>query len=158
MNGVDVFIVGGGPAGIATALALDSGQRTLIADQRKAPWRKPCDGVLTPASQSVLKAIGIDPIRDFGARPVPALRVIDSDNGRESEITLSGHVIVPRSALDERLQRLAKARDNIRFLDSTRVLRICPHGEGFAIEVLREGRCVEIRPRLLVDASGAFGF
>lgn len=157
MNDTDVLIIGGGPAGTSAALALDAGQRAVIVDKRKAPWSKPCDGVLTPASQSVLKSFGIDPIRDLGANSVPMLRVLDFDNGRESQICLPNHLIVPRMALDQTLQRQVADRTDVEFLDSTWVLRVHPDAEGFTMDVLREGKRSELRTRLLVDASGAYG-
>src|SRR5438093_13069045 len=47
----DVIVVGGGPAGAAVALTQPPGRRILIVDRRRAPWRKPCDGILTPMSR-----------------------------------------------------------------------------------------------------------
>ena len=56
----DVLVVGGGPAGIATAIAASlKGLRVTVVDARKPPIDKPCGEGLLPEAVSVLHHLGI---------------------------------------------------------------------------------------------------
>jgi len=58
--GADVLVVGGGPAGIATAIAASlKGLRVVVADARRPPIDKPCGEGLLPKAVEALKQIGI---------------------------------------------------------------------------------------------------
>ena len=57
---VDVFVVGGGPAGLAAAIvARGLGFRVAVADVLRPPIDKPCGEGLMPDSQEELKSLGI---------------------------------------------------------------------------------------------------
>jgi menaquinone-9 beta-reductase len=59
-NGTDIFIVGGGPAGLAAAIAArDRGFRVLVADSSLPPIEKPCGEGLMPDALSVLRRLGV---------------------------------------------------------------------------------------------------
>ena len=56
----DVFIVGGGPAGLATAIAIrERGLRVAVADQARPPIDKACGEGLMPQTVTELKALGV---------------------------------------------------------------------------------------------------
>jgi flavin-dependent dehydrogenase len=56
----DAFIVGGGPAGLATAIALrQRGLRVTVADLAKPPIDKTCGEGLMPQTVSALKGFGV---------------------------------------------------------------------------------------------------
>lgn len=56
----DVFIAGGGPAGLAAAIALrQRGADVLVADSLRPPIDKPCGEGLMPDSRSALTALGV---------------------------------------------------------------------------------------------------
>ncbi len=60
MSGVDVLIVGGGPAGLAAALALRKrGARVTVADGLKPPIDKACGEGLMPDSLAELARLGV---------------------------------------------------------------------------------------------------
>ncbi|MDR3674396.1 MAG: NAD(P)/FAD-dependent oxidoreductase [Acidobacteriota bacterium] len=56
----DVFIVGGGPAGLATGIAIrQRGMRVMVADSAKPPIDKACGEGLMPQTVAALKGLGV---------------------------------------------------------------------------------------------------
>ena len=61
MSEIDVFVVGGGPAGLAVAVAASRrGMRVVVADGEKPPIDKPCGEGLMPDSRASAQRLGID--------------------------------------------------------------------------------------------------
>ena len=59
---LDVLIVGGGPAGLMTALLAErAGLRSLVLEPRRGPIDKACGEGLMPAAVDALAAVGVDP-------------------------------------------------------------------------------------------------
>lgn len=59
-NATDVFVIGGGPAGLAAAIAArQQGLRVLVADGAKPPIDKACGEVLMPDAIAALAGLGI---------------------------------------------------------------------------------------------------
>ncbi len=59
-NATDVFVIGGGPAGLAAAIAArQQGLRVLVADGAKPPIDKACGEVLMPDAITALAGLGI---------------------------------------------------------------------------------------------------
>jgi menaquinone-9 beta-reductase len=57
----DVLVVGGGPAGLAVAIAASlKNLRVTVVDSRKPPINKPCGEGLLPEAVSVLRRLGVD--------------------------------------------------------------------------------------------------
>jgi flavin-dependent dehydrogenase len=68
-NSCDVLIVGGGPAGLAAAIALRlQGADVLVADALKPPIDKACGEGLMPDARRDLAALGVDCEPSDGAR------------------------------------------------------------------------------------------
>ncbi len=60
LNSTDVFVVGGGPAGLAVAIAArQQGLRVVVADGAKAPIDKACGEVLMPDALAALERLGV---------------------------------------------------------------------------------------------------
>jgi flavin-dependent dehydrogenase len=58
----DVFVIGGGPAGLAAAIASrHKGFKVTLADSRQPPIDKACGEALLPEAAAALRALGIDP-------------------------------------------------------------------------------------------------
>ncbi len=68
ISGIDVLIVGGGPAGLTTALALrQRGARVTVADALHPPVDKTCGEGLMPDSLRELRRLGVElPTQDGG--------------------------------------------------------------------------------------------
>lgn len=61
MFDTDVFVAGGGPAGLATALALRAkGLDVMVADASRPPIDKACGEGLMPDSLAALRSLGVD--------------------------------------------------------------------------------------------------
>jgi len=65
MEHKDVVIVGSGPAGVATALALDKidpeiAQQTVVLEARRHPREKVCAGCVTGRGLNLFKSLGVD--------------------------------------------------------------------------------------------------
>jgi menaquinone-9 beta-reductase len=59
-NSTDVFVIGGGPAGLATAIAArQQGLRVVVADGAKPPIDKACGEVLMPEAITALERLGV---------------------------------------------------------------------------------------------------
>lgn len=60
-SGCDVFVVGGGPAGLAAAIALrQRGAEVTVADAQRPPIDKPCGEGLMPDSRRELARLGVE--------------------------------------------------------------------------------------------------
>jgi 2-polyprenyl-6-methoxyphenol hydroxylase-like FAD-dependent oxidoreductase len=81
-SSTDVFIVGGGPAGLAAAIALrNKGFRVTVADGARPPIDKACGEGLMPDTLAALGELGvtIDPREGF---PFRGVRFIEAGSGQ----------------------------------------------------------------------------
>lgn len=73
----DVFIVGGGPAGLAAAIALRlQGLQVVVADRARAPVDKCCGEGIMPHGVDALKALGVE-LPDKSAVPFSGIRFVE---------------------------------------------------------------------------------
>lgn len=102
----DVVIIGAGPAGCATAIALaDAGFAVTIVEQRRLPRPKTCAGLLSPRAILHLGDLGIDAAGLDGAHRIDELDFVIDDRHRRlawpDHPDLVDHgVAVPRHSLD----------------------------------------------------------
>jgi flavin-dependent dehydrogenase len=60
LNSTDVFVIGGGPAGLAAAIAArQQGFRVVVADGAKPPIDKACGEALMPDAIAALEKLGV---------------------------------------------------------------------------------------------------
>jgi flavin-dependent dehydrogenase len=77
---IDLLVVGGGPAGLVTALHADrAGLRTIVVEPRPTPVDKACGEGLMPAAVRALAELGVDP-------PGQPFRGIRYTDGRRSAV------------------------------------------------------------------------
>lgn len=61
MSEADVFVIGGGPAGLAAAIAsARRGMKVVVADGGRPPIDKPCGEGLMPDSRSLVSGLGVN--------------------------------------------------------------------------------------------------
>jgi geranylgeranyl reductase family protein len=108
---VDLLVVGGGPAGAATAItAAGAGLSVLVCDKAAFPRDKTCGDGLTADALRRLEALGLAVTDVEGFTPVTDV-VVRSPSGRVVELPLptSGlyAAVAPRASLDAALFALA---------------------------------------------------
>ena len=92
LNSTDVFVIGGGPAGLATAIAARrQGFRVVVADGAKPPIDKACGEALMPDAITALERLGIAvPVAE--ARPVCGVRFLGSGLSAEADFLSLIHI------------------------------------------------------------------
>lgn len=108
----DLLVLGGGPAGAATAaLAAGEGARVLLVEREVFPRDKVCGEFLSAEALPVLGALGLeDALRDAGAAILDRCRVSEP-GGRTLEAPLpQAGLGVSRAMLDQSLLELARRR------------------------------------------------
>ena len=165
----DILILGGGLVGNSLACALEGRGYRIGLVEASAPHASPPGFderklALSAASLNALAAIGVlaglatapSPIRkihvsrtgDFGA-----VRLRADEFGREA----FGGVVLARElglALEARLAALS----DLRLLRPATVAGLRLHGDGYAVEIQREGQAQTLTTRLLVAADGTRSF
>ncbi|MFF5505069.1 NAD(P)/FAD-dependent oxidoreductase [Streptomyces roseolus] len=79
---IDLLVVGGGPAGLATAIhGARRGLDVMVAEPRPAPVDKACGEGLMPSAVRALDALDVR----VPGRPLRGIRYVDAEGGRRAE-------------------------------------------------------------------------
>ncbi|GAA0593115.1 NAD(P)/FAD-dependent oxidoreductase [Streptomyces crystallinus] len=79
---IDLLVVGGGPAGLATAIhAVRRGFDVMVAEPRPSPVDKACGEGLMPSAVHALHALGMS----VPGRPLRGIRYLDAADGQYAE-------------------------------------------------------------------------
>ena len=156
----DVVVVGGGPAGLSTAIAMaQSGVKTALV-ARRAPYADNRTTALLGGSVDFLEQLGVWPRCKDKAAPLQAMRLVD-DTGRlirapevrfscdEIGLDAFGYNIDNRSLIVALEQRAAELPDLARFDDEADT--VSP--EESTVEV-RAGQGKSVSARLVIGADG----
>jgi len=162
-----VIIVGGGPAGSATAFYLArSGIDVLLLDRARFPRDKPCSEYMSPQASRILDDMGVlERIEDAGAAHLGGMRVRapngTSFHGRYADV--EGHrgfrdrgLALRRTVLDGILLETARAA-GARVRESTRVISLARDMSGRVIgaDVLGDdGATRTLHASLVIGADG----
>ncbi len=131
----DIVIVGGGPAGATTAIALaraapDLARRVVIVEKEKYPREKFCAGAVGRRGWAILERLGAVP-------EVPSVRIEGiSVRVRDGEIAARpGNLgaVIRRLEFDHALVRIA-AGLGVRLVEGTRVTGVERAGDGVRLE------------------------
>ena len=151
----DAVVVGGGPAGSATAARLaGAGHRVLLLDRERFPRAKPCGECLNPAAVETLRSLGAlervlaaphAPIAGWCIRPHPGEPFTGSFRRGEEGVAIS-RAVLDHLLLAVAAERGAELRTGARVVDLLR-----DRGRVAGVR-LRGGE--ELRARLVIGADG----
>ena len=166
MTARDVVVVGGGPAGSATAILLaERGLDVLLLDKARFPRPKVCGEYLSPEGARLLDRLGVlKAVDDAGAQPLSGMRIVAPDGttlvGRYPTAgAFRGYrdhaLALPRETLDRILLERARSLP-IDVRERHRVTGLVIEGDRIAGVRAEDadGRPFETRARLTVGADG----
>jgi menaquinone-9 beta-reductase len=144
-NPVDVFIIGGGPAGLATAIAARRrGLSVVLADGTVPPIDKPCGEGLMPDGVEALHHLGIT-IPEGQAYPFRGIRFVSDGTKAEAEFPRGTAYGIRRTDLHRAMLDHAAAC-GVQMLWQAAVTGLHPEGALVAGEL--------VRARWVVGADG----
>ena len=109
MKRIETVIVGGGPAGAATACGLASmGREVMLVERAGAPHHKVCGEFLSIETQAQLRRLGVDPM-SLGAVPIDHVAVYSSARSVMAELPFRA-LSLSRYRLDDTLLCRAQER------------------------------------------------
>src|SRR5271167_3406745 len=123
----DVFVIGGGPAGLAAAIAASQkGLSAIVADGSEPPIDKPCGEGLLPGTQAVLRNLGVC-ADDLGGHPFRGIRFVQRNDQVAAVFPKGRGIGIRRTILHARLVK--RAQDcGVQFLWNTPVSGIVEDG------------------------------
>lgn len=152
-----VAVVGGGPAGLATAIALAlSGESVIVLERGRWPRDKICGEGVMPAGVDVLHRLGVLPfIEADQCRPFRGIRWLDQQgNGIEGDFA-SGHgLAIRRTGLSAALHRRAQSLDRIQLWQRAMVQDLDMTPDGVRLAVNHEGRSRTLNAAVVIGADG----
>lgn len=159
---LDVLVVGAGPAGIATALALHArGLRVVVAERMPRGTRGTPGETLPGRVRGVLDALGIaDLLDDWACAPIIAHRARWGSALRERKLLHDpdGHDWqVDRDRFDE-LLRLRAVERGIDLRLGMRCTSVVPETGGWRITLDQDRGRSSLRAAFVVDATGRSAF
>src|SRR5579863_2603239 len=150
-DSTDVFVIGGGPAGLAAAIAARArGFRVLVADGAQPPIDKACGEGLLPDGRAALELLGIHvPLAE--AYPFRGIRFVTATLSADARFPRESCGLAVRRTLLHRLMIERAEQLGVGLLWRTVVAGISPQGVH-----LRNGvdDCL-VRARWIVGADGA---
>jgi 2-polyprenyl-6-methoxyphenol hydroxylase-like FAD-dependent oxidoreductase len=131
VNGADVFVIGGGPAGLAAAIAARRrGFQVVVADGNRPPIDKPCGEGLMPDSIAALQQLGVE-IEAGEGYPLRGLKFLEKEKSATACFPSGRGVGLRRPILHQKMLNRAAAL-GVQFLWETPVIGIRGDGVNLA--------------------------
>ncbi len=146
-DSTDVFVIGGGPAGLAAAIAArERGFQALVADGAQPPIDKACGEGLLPDGRAALERLGIHvPLAD--ALPFRGIRFVSNSLSAEARFPGDSCGVSVRRTVLHRLMTERAAQLGAGLLWRTAVTGISPAGVHVGDRL--------VRARWIVGADGS---
>ncbi|HEY6946296.1 MAG TPA: FAD-dependent monooxygenase, partial [Candidatus Acidoferrum sp.] len=123
----DVFVVGGGPAGLAAGIAArNRGFRVIVADGAAPPITKACGEGLLPDTLAALQELGIE-FRKSEGYPLYGICFEDSSASVRAEFPVGQGLGIRRETLHQRMLERALSC-GVHFLWNTPIVGLCQEG------------------------------
>ncbi len=146
MERVEVCVIGGGPAGLAAAIAArQKGLSAIVVDSLKPPIDKACGEGLLPQTQEALAELGIAASSEDGCR-FRGIRFVEKNMQVSAELAAGQGIGIRRTLLHQKLLERAEAC-GVQLRWQTTV-------QGIAGSVVRYSRG-EITARWIIGADGS---
>jgi flavin-dependent dehydrogenase len=146
LKSTDVFVVGGGPAGLAAGIAArQNGLRVVVADGAQTPIDKTCGEGLMPDGLLALQGLGIT-LKPGDGYPFRGIRFLNSSIAADAPFPSGGVGLAVRRTTLHRIMAERAADAGVAFLWQTPVT-------GISGEEVRLGDRT-VRARWIVGADG----
>lgn len=146
MNCTDVFVIGGGPAGLAAAIAArHRGFRVVVADGAQMPIDKPCGEGLMPDGLAALEKLGVS-VEEENSFPFRGIRFLGGGLSVEAEFPNAACGRGVRRTVLHRLIAQRAASLGVEFLWRTPVTGISADGVQIGNR--------KVRARWIIGADG----
>lgn len=147
LNSTDVFVIGGGPAGLAAAIAVrQQGFRVMVADGAQPPIDKACGEGLMPDGLAALEPLGIQ-LPQSEAYRFRGIRFVNSELSSEAPFPNGGCGMAVRRTSLHRVIMERASQLGAQFLWRTAVTGITSEGVQLGDRI--------VRCRWIVGADGA---
>jgi flavin-dependent dehydrogenase len=146
-NSTDVFVIGGGPAGLAAAIAArQQGFRVMVADGAQPPIDKACGEGLMPDGLAALERLGVRlPMSD--AFPFRGIRFLNARLSADAAFPAGERGLAVRRTSLHRVMIERAEQMGAELLWRTAVTGIPPHGVQLGKRI--------VRARWIVGADGS---
>ena len=152
----DVFIAGGGPAGLAAAIAARAkGLRVMVADPAEPPVDKACGEGLPPDSLAALRALGIGFDPDLSA-PIAGIRFVGCKASVQASFP-SGLGAGVRRTILHRLLATRAEETGVTLLWGRRVTGLSGHSVKLLRNSRKTGTGSSVPPDELASSSPVWG-
>ena len=109
-NTYDLAIIGGGLAGLATAIEqADKGNKVILFEKKQYPFHKVCGEYVSNESWNYLEQLGL-PLKDWDLPHINQLKVSSAQGKELNQVLKKGGFGVSRYFLDNKLFELAKSK------------------------------------------------
>ncbi|MDB5458934.1 MAG: putative electron transfer oxidoreductase, partial [Caulobacteraceae bacterium] len=131
------LVIGGGPAGAATAILLArAGRAVTLLERETGPHDKVCGEFISHEAAAYLSRLGLD-LRALGAAPIRAARLAHGRGATEIALPFAAFSL-SRRRLDEALLGLAQDA-GVQLRRGVRARRLTPTGRDWAVDLGEAG-------------------
>ncbi len=135
-RGTEVFVIGGGPVGLAAAIAIrEKGFEVTVADGVRPPVDKACGEGMMPDTLAALRRLGVC-IQNSDGHAFRGLRFIETKISVEADFPTGQGIGVRRTVLHNKIVERASAC-GVHLLWNSPVVGVCSEGVVLTRDIIR---------------------